>query len=143
MLRSFAFERAFISVTPSSKVPLAFAYRTVWIEQVNKMIEQRVLVFNVERQYAVTKPRHVVKIIFPHFFAAVSIPHEQSDITQGLTRIADSWDIAALDNAAQHETQSGSAFFSLKVVLREVAAIGCASVAFGQCAQTAKPSRDG
>ena len=43
------------------------------IEQVNKVIEQRVLVLNVERQYAVKKPRHVVEIIFPHFFAAVAV----------------------------------------------------------------------
>ena len=38
--------------------------------------------------------------------------------------------------------QGGFAFFGFEIVLGEVAAIGCASVAFGQRAQTAKPTRD-
>ena len=57
------------------------------------------------------------------FFASVAVTHKQANITQRLTRVRESWDIAALDNTAEHEAQSGSSFFRLKVVLGEIAAI--------------------
>src|ERR1051326_3255934 len=113
------------------------------LEQIYKMIEECVLVINVERQYAVKESRHVVKIFFPHFFASVAVSDKQANIPQRLTRVRESWDIAVFDYAPEHETQSRSSLFGFKVVLGEVAAIGAAPVAFGQCSQTAKPSRDG
>ena len=43
---------------------------------VNKVIEKCVLVFNVERQYAVKESRHVVEIIFAYFLATVAVAHK-------------------------------------------------------------------
>jgi hypothetical protein len=108
------------------------------IEQVNKVIEQGILVIHVECQYAVKESRHVVEIIFPYFFAAVAVANKQANVAQGLAWVGEAWDIAALDNAPEHEAQGRSAFFRLKVVLGEVATVSASTVAFSQCAQTAK-----
>src|SRR2546425_12503838 len=70
------------------------------IDQLNKVIEQRVLVIHVERQYAVKESRNIVEIVFAYFFAAVAVADKQANIAQGLTWIRESWDIAAFDNAS-------------------------------------------
>src|SRR5438067_6513256 len=98
---------------------------------------------HIEGQYAIKESRHVVEVVFAYFFAAIAVTNKQANIAQGLTRVGEPWHVAAFDYAPEHETQSRSPFFRLKVVLGEVAAVGAASVTFGQRTQTAKPSRDG
>src|SRR5438132_9962002 len=112
------------------------------IEQVNEVVKERVLVVHVEGQHAVKESRHVVEIFFAYFFAPVAVAYKQTNIAQGLSWVGESWNITAFDNAPEHETQSGSAFFRLKVVLGKVAAVGASAVAFSQCAETAKSSRN-
>src|SRR5438309_6709132 len=64
------------------------------LEQVNEVVKECVLVIHVEGQYAVKESRHVVEIFFPYFFAAVAVAYKQASITQGLTRVGESGDIA-------------------------------------------------
>src|SRR5260370_34372466 len=112
------------------------------IERVKEVVKECVLVIHVEGQYAVKESRHVVEVVFAYFFAPVAVAYKQANIAQRLTGIRESWDIAAFDNAPEHETQSGSAVFRLKVVLSEIAAIVTSPVAFRQCPQPAKPPSD-
>src|SRR5258708_29613335 len=88
------------------KGAISFGIAHGLIEQVNEVIEQRILVVNVEGQYSVKESRHVVQILFPHFLASVAVTNKEANIAQGLTRLAESWDIAAFDDPSQHQTQS-------------------------------------
>src|ERR1041384_2423908 len=73
------------------------------IKQIREVVKQCVLILNVQGQYAVKKSRHIVKIVFPHFFGPVAVSNEQTYVAQRLTWVSESRYIAAFNNSPQHQ----------------------------------------
>src|SRR5215831_602021 len=110
------------------------------VEEIRIMIEERVLLLNCERKDSVKKSGDVEKIVFADFLTTVAINNEQADVAQGLAWVAQAWHVSAFDNTPQSETECGAAFFSFKIVLSEIAAVGATAVAFGQGSEATEPA---
>src|SRR5258707_2608610 len=64
------------------------------IEQVNEVVKECVLVIHVEGQYTVKESRHVVEVVFACFFASVTVAYKQTNVTQRLTPLGESWNLS-------------------------------------------------
>src|ERR1043165_664222 len=88
---------------PFIKSSVCFGVSHCLIKQISEVVKQSVLLLNIERQYAIEKSRHVVKIVFPYFFAPVAVPNEQTYVAQCLTWVSKSRHIPAFDISPKHQ----------------------------------------